>query len=384
MTLKSKICLVSNTSWSIYNFRSGLIDLLLDMDCQVIVYAPRDDSTLLLENRGVQFFDAKIDSHGKSIIKDLAYILRFYLFLNKHRPNLIINYTIKPVIYGSLLARILNVPVLNIVTGMGIVFIRNNILTTVVKILYKIAFKNINKVFFLNSDDHNYFVKNELVKKEVCTVLPGEGVNVSKFYPEALKSYEPTTINFVLIARILWEKGVGEYVEVARLAKKTMPNARFTLLGFVDTNNPRAITKNQIKSWNDEGAIEYLGSKMDVREVLRKSDCVVLPSYYSEGLPRSLLEASAMAIPIITTNSVGCRDVVEDGMTGIICEPKSVNSLKVAIEKFYGLTYEERVAMGVAGRNKVILQFDEKIVLKIYKATITELLGIYRNASCEV
>jgi glycosyltransferase involved in cell wall biosynthesis len=207
-------------------------------------------------------------------------------------------------------------------------------------------------------------------------LLPGEGVDVEKFTPVRDVSLETKSISFILMARMLWEKGVGEFVEVAKRIKTKFPNSRFALLGFVDVENPGAIGLNEVKRWENLGIIEYLGCTSDVRGVLRDFDCVVLPSFYSEGLPRSLLEASAMGIPIITTDSVGCRDVVQDGVTGMLCEPKDVNSLENAIERMCALSAQQRLRMGLAGRSKVLVQFDEKIVLNIYEESIRSLLDL--------
>jgi glycosyltransferase involved in cell wall biosynthesis len=370
------IILASNTSWSIFNFRSGVILLLQEQGFEVAVYAPRDEYTGRLESMGVKFFEATVDSKGKNVLFDLMYAFKFYNFLTVQKPVLTINYTIKSVIYGSIAARLANIPTINVVTGMGYVFNSQNWLTTLVRGLYKVALKSADKVFFLNREDRDYFLKKGLVNRNICVLLPGEGVDVEKFTPVRDVSLETKSISFILMARMLWEKGVGEFVEVAKRIKTKFPNSRFALLGFVDVENPGAIGLNEVKRWENLGIIEYLGCTSDVRGVLRDFDCVVLPSFYSEGLPRSLLEASAMGIPIITTDSVGCRDVVQDGVTGMLCEPKDVNSLENAIERMCALSAQQRLRMGLAGRSKVLVQFDEKIVLNIYEESIRSLLDL--------
>ena len=270
----------------------------------------------------------------------------------------------------------MHIPSLAVTTGLGFVFNSNNLLTRLTRSLYKFSLRFPSKVFFLNADDKNVFLQNKIIPKEKALLLPSEGIDTDYYQPipPSLKQKEFT---FLLIARLLWEKGVGEYVEAARILRSDDKiNARFLLIGYIDSDNPGGINKTQIQQWSDEGIVEYRGTAEDIRATISESDCVVLPSYYREGVPRTLLEAASMAKPIITTNNVGCREVIDDGINGFICKSKDSENLSEVIRKMIQLTPEEREKMGQSGRNKILNQFDEKIVINIYLKEIEQALKI--------
>jgi glycosyltransferase involved in cell wall biosynthesis len=253
---------------------------------------------------------------------------------------------------------------INNIAGLGTLFIKESAVTKIAKILYKVSQSKADKVFFQNRDDLAFFTGKGIVNAEKCDVLPGSGVDTNRFKPEY--KAENKKIRFLLIARMIWEKGIGEYVNAAREIKKTYPNVEFCLLGFLDVQNPGAITKNEMNEWVEEGVINYLGVSDKVDEVIKSADCVVLPSYYREGTPKTLLESGSSGKPIITTDSVGCRDVVDHGVNGYICEPRSWEDLKEKIEMFLALTHDEKLEMGRQSREKIKREFDEKIVIDKY------------------
>ena len=231
-------------------------------------------------------------------------------------------------------------------------------------------------VFFQNKDDLNFFLPNKLVKPSQVILVPGSGVDLIRFKAtsRATGPYaSPDCITFLLLARLLWDKGVGEYIDAARHLKKRHGNVRFLLLGQFDVANPAAIPEAKIEQWQSEGTIDYLGKTDDVRPYIEAADCIVLPSYYREGIPRSLLEAAASAKPIITTDSVGCRDTVEDGVTGFLCQPKNWEDLADKMEAVLLMTEDQRQAMGLKGREKMEREFDERIVIDRYLSVIKEL-----------
>jgi len=218
------------------------------------------------------------------------------------------------------------------------------------------------------------FISEGLVAKVKCDILPGSGVDIDRFTPIENKN-KNGFFKFLLVARMLWDKGVGEYVDAAKLIKEKNPDVEFQLLGFLDVENNTAISKEQMQKWIDAKYINYLGVSDDVKYEIAKADCIVLPSFYREGTPRILLESASMAKPIITTDNVGCRDVVDNGVNGFLCEVKNSKELAEKMEIMMNLTTEKRDAMGRSGRNKMIEEFDECIVIDKYVSSISEILN---------
>jgi len=242
--------------------------------------------------------------------------------------------------------------------------------------LYRLALGRSAKVFFQNNDDCQMFITGGLVRAEVADLLPGSGVDLSRFsvVPLGTACGAERTFRFLLIARMLWDKGVGEFAEAAKLIRDRWPQAECCLLGFMDVKNPGAISRAQMDSLVATGVI-YLGVSDDVRLQLAAADCVVLPSYYREGTPRTLLEAAAMGRPIITTDAVGCREVVDDGVNGFLCKPRDAVDLAATMELMLSLTYSQRAEMGLRGRAKMEAEFDEQIVIDNYLAAIEKILA---------
>lgn len=365
---KKKIVLSSNTSWSIFNFRLGLIKELLK-NYEVIVVAPKDEYSEKLIDLGCRYYDIYIDKKGINPINDLKTFWQYYRLYKKIKPDLIFHYTIKPNIYGTIAAKLNNIPSIAITTGLGYMFINNNIVTNIVKLLYKVSFKFAKQVWFLNQDDFDIFIKNKLIDKSKGFILHSEGVNTEKFKP--IKTEKKDDIfRFLLIARMIWDKGIGEYVKAAKIIKQKYKNVEFLLLGPVGVDNPTAIPKEQIDKWQKEGLVKYLGATDDVKSEITKADCVVLPSY-REGLSRVLLEAAAMEKPLIATNVAGCKEVIEDGINGYLCKIKDAKDLADKMEKMLNLPEDKRKAMGKAGREKIIKEFDERIVIEKYLKAIS-------------
>ena len=367
-----KICLVANTAWSMFNFRRGVIQSLINLGYEVVVLAPYDEAFDKLEEMGCVTIDLKMDARGINPIKDLFLIGRLYRFYKRLRPSLIIHYTIKPNIYGSLAAKVAGFPALAITTGLGYTFLNDNLVAKVARCLYKFAFNFPKEVWFLNNDDMKTFLDRNLVSPQKAKLLHGEGVDTD-FYAPNFEVMHDNKIRFLLIARMLWDKGVGEYVEAAEIVKQSYPDVVFQLLGACGVANPSVIERDQVAEWEHRGIIEYLGTTADVRPYIAQSSCVVLPSY-REGIPRTLLEAAAMAKPLIATDVPGCRDVVVDGETGFICNVKDPISLSNCCLKFINMEREQCDKMGTMGRNYVINNYDEQLVVETYVRTICKLV----------
>jgi glycosyltransferase involved in cell wall biosynthesis len=252
---------------------------------------------------------------------------------------------------------------------LGTVFLNDNLSSKVARWLYKVSF-NRNRVLFENEDDCKEFLAKNLVKKSQTTLIPGSGINTEAFQPKHTPSNSKNLI-FLLIARLIKDKGVVEYIEAIKSIRTKYPTVQFKILGSYYFGNPSSISEEEVKGWIDDGIIEYLGYTDAVLEEIEKADCIVLPSY-REGLSRVLLEGASMSKPIITTDVTGCRDVVDDGVNGYLVPPKDSKSLAIAIEKMIALSDEERIIMGQKGRLKVIKEFDEKIVIKHYLNVINQ------------
>ncbi len=363
---KKRAVFAANTSWYLYNFHQGLIQRLLDDGWQVHVVSPLDAHTDKLLAMGVDHHALKLSRRGTNPFADFTSMLRIRAMYQQIQPAIVFNYTPKLNIYSTFAANCLGIPVVNNITGLGTSFSKNNLLSFIVRSLLKFSQPKAAHILFQNEDDRKIFIDGGYIPAEKTSRIPGSGINLNKF--RAVEAPNDGMVRFVLVARLLKPKGIREYVEAAKEIKRQRNDVEFNLLGIPEPSSPTVIPLSQVKQWHDEGAINYLGRSDDVPSIVGGMDCVVLPSYYREGVPRSLLEAAAMAKPIITTDNVGCRETVEDGRTGFLCHPQSVSALASAINSVADLSHAQRVAMGELGRlrmqryfcvNKVIARYLE-------------------------
>ena len=373
VSLKStKVVIASNSAWSIVNFRAGFIRALLDSGFEVVAVAPPDEFTAQLFDLDCRYLPLPIDGCGTHPGRDLLLMWRFWRLLQRERPDVYLGFTVKPNVYGSLASHVLGIPVINTITGLGVVFMRKNWLTLLVRRLYRLSLIRSKMVFFLNEDDRQLFIEDGLVQCKKTDTLKGEGLNLDRFKLTPISPNNEHRFRFLLICRMLWDKGVGEYVEAARIVKRCFTKADFCLLGFLDVQNPSAIVRSQMDAWIAEGVVRYLGTRDDVRGEIEAADCIVLPSY-REGVPRSLLESAAMGRPIITTDAVGCREVVDDGVNGFLCRVRDADDLAKKMERMLALSREARIEMGRRGREKMEREFDERLVIDRYLEVISTL-----------
>jgi glycosyltransferase involved in cell wall biosynthesis len=367
--MRATVVVAANDGWNIVNYRAGLIRALKAAGFGVAVLASDGPHVSAIEQLGAEFHPVAMSPRGTSPIADLGVVARYVRVLRAVRPAAFLGFTAKPNIYGSIAARLCGVPVINNVSGLGTVFTRQSLLRRLVETLYGIALRQSATVFFQNRDDLALFERAGLVSPAQTALLPGSGVDLAHFAP-AERTVASEQATFLLAARLLWDKGIGEFVEAAR---RLRGRARFQILGIVEPESSAAVTLDQLRAWHAEGVIEYLGAAEDVRPAFATADCVVLPSYYREGVPRVLLEASAMAIPVITTDAPGCREAVEDGVTGLLCQPRSVDSLVEALKRMSGTAPAQRQAMGSAARKKMETDFREEIVHRAYLEALGKL-----------
>lgn len=341
---------------------------LIQKGYEVHTVAPVDDYTHFLVEAGCIHHKVRMDSRGANPIKDFALIIELWSIYRKIRPEIVLHYTVKPNVYGTIAATLLKIPVVNNVCGLGTVFLKKNMVSAIAISLYKLAFKYPKKVFFQNSDDLELFVNRKLIAREAVDLIPGSGVDLTHFQPMAFKRNKAFT--FLLISRLITDKGILEYIEAVRKLKAGGINARFQLLGAKDPEHKRGIKVEVIDKWIEEGTIEYLGTTSDVRQFISNADCIVLPSY-REGAPRTLLEAASSSKPIIATDVPGCHHVVTDKVNGLLCKLKDADDLAEKMQTMASLPDEDLKILGENGRTKMVNEFDEHVVIDRYLQTLS-------------
>lgn len=368
------VLLTGNTTFKLANFREGLIRRLLADGHRVTVVAPPDEYVEKIRALGCDFVPVQMDRNGTSPIAEARLLFSIFNVIRRTRPDVVFSYTIKNNIYGGIACRGLHIPFIPNVTGLGPTFNGTGLLNHTVRTLYRLAFGRARVVFFQNSSDLELFTDSRLVTKDRVRLLPGSGVDLNRFAATPLPE-SGEVIRFLLVARLLWDKGVGVYADAARKVRETFPQARFQLLGPLDPDSKSGVSEADLEKWIAEGVVDYLGSTQDVFPFLQVANCVVLPSYYREGTPRSLLEAGAVGRPIITTNMPGCRDVIVDGETGFLVAPRDADQLAAACKAFLRLSPEAQAAMGAASRRHIAQKYGEEIVIGAYLGIMEELSG---------
>lgn len=368
---KKTILFIGNTAWSMYNFRREVFLSFVKKGYEVWVCAPDDEFfSKKIQDLGCRFTPVKLSAKGVNPIEDILLTIRLLLLFLRLKPAVTFLYTIKPNIYGSIAAFLAGIPIIAITTGLGYSFLNRNFVAWISRKLYKFAFRFPREVWFLNQDDLDTFLQAELVTPQKAKLLNSEGINLEQFKPvDKSDIAECASSSFLLSARMLWDKGVGEFVKAAEILKKRYPQTRFALLGFVGIKNPSAIPEELLQQWVQKGIVEYLGVTNDVCSVIKDFDCIVLPSY-REGIPRSLMEGAAMEKLLITTDSVGCRNTVDNNISGFLCKIKDVESLVDCMEKVINMSISERNKMGQAGRKKMKDEFNIEFVIERYHTVL--------------
>lgn len=354
------VVLIGSSAFSLINFRGDLIEGLIRRGHKVGAVAPSasKDIAALLKGMGVVYFDIPLQRRGLNPLRDLIYLWRLFRLFLSIQPDLVLSYTIKPVIFVSIAARLAGIPYISsMITGLGYTFSGNTLLAralgTLAVYLYKISIRHNNVVFFQNHDDLKVFTKFNLLPSNVhSVVIPGSGVNVKHFSPATY----PGQIAFLMIARLVREKGVFEYLEAAKLLRPDYPMVHFRLAGFTGKGTSY-ISEDDLAEANRAGIVEYLGKLKDVRHAIADCSVYVLPTHGGEGIPRTVLEAMAMGRAVITTNTAGCREAVVDGRSGLLVTPRNVESLVAAMKRLID-SRREREEMGAAGRERAVQIYD--------------------------
>jgi len=378
-----RVAIISHHAPTIVSFRGALIRSLVQRGAEVWVLAPdyTPEIRAAVAELGATSIDYPLNRTGMNPLQDVRTLLALARILRRLRPDVVMPYTIKPVIYGTLAAALVGVPQrITLIEGLGYAFIDTPSLTlksrltrSLIKRLYSLALRRAQTVLFLNRDDLNEFVQIGIVERNQALLLGGIGVDLEE-WPPAPPTLEPIT--FTLAARLIREKGIVEFAEAACRIRMRYPNTRFLLLGGLDTN-PGALMQREVDAWVQQGVLEWCGHVPDVKPYLKQTSVYVLPSYYREGVPRSTQEAMAMARPVITTDAPGCRETVVQGVNGFLVPPRDVDALVAAMERFI-LQPDLIITMGQASRKLAEERFD---VHKINRL-ILQAMGIDHNDSC--
>lgn len=384
-----KIAFVSNSAWSVYNFRIDVVRFLLKQGYHITVIAPDDGYSEKLVTEGCTYISLDFDNKSENPVSDYFLYLHLRKLYRKIRPDFIFHYVAKPNIYGSMAASAENILSVAVVTGLGYPFAKKNLLFRIIKMLYKKALRNVKEVWFLNNEDAKVFVTEHIININKIKILPGEGVNTEYFAAsqspptEGWMSQQSDThkglndaagmglpFEFLMSTRLLKSKGISLYADAARILKKKHYNVHFSLIGFFEKNHPDSITQEDLNKWEQEGLINYYGFADDVRPYLTKADCFIFPSFYNEGVPRCLMEAASMELPIITSNNRGCKEVVLNNSNGYLCNLNDPFDLADKMEKIINLPEEERKKMGRNGRQLVLKKFDVSKIISEYANTL--------------
>ena len=359
------IVISANSAWNIVNFRKPIIASLLAAGWRVVALASPDAHVSAIKDLGAEFMPISVDSSGTSVIRDARLFADYLAAFRTLRPHAFLGFTVKPNIYGSLAARLLGVRTINNISGLGTAFMGPGPLNWLVSRLYRLSLARSFRIFFQNADDLQLFVTKGLVRPGQARRIPGSGIDLERFRASTRPRPGKDTFRFLFVGRLLRDKGLMEYAGAARLLRPRWPQVEFAILGFAGSDNPSAVPIAEVERWRGQGIVTYLGDTDDVRPFLEESDCVVLPSY-REGLPRTLLEAAAMAVPMIASDVPGCRDVVTDRENGFLCQARSAESLASAMEEMLRQDPAERSAMGHRARAKVEREFDQVLVVGAY------------------
>ena len=372
---KPLVTLLTNNDDDIYCFRKELIDGILGAGYDMLISCPYGEKFELMKDYQYIYDDPIIDRRGTNVVADFKLLLHYRKLFNKYRPDVVLTYTAKPGVYGSIAARMCGIPYINNVTGFGSVLKKTGIMRKFIMWLFKFAYSKADCVMFQNSTNMKLAQKAGMVKGE-CKLIPGSGVALERYpvqnYPEGGDGITGEPIRFNYIGRILHDKGVDDYIACAKQIKKKYPNTEFNMLGFIEPTESHY--EKDLKELQKQGIIVYHGSQKDVKPFIKRAHAIIHPSTYGEGMSNVLLENASSGRPIITTDNPGCKETVENGVSGFIYHGGKVNELVSTIEKFLSMSNDDRKNMGLLGRNRVEEHFSRQIVVEAYLEKIGHLV----------
>lgn len=372
MNYSNSILLTSNTSWYLYNFREGTIRAFIDDGYKVYCVAPYDEYSAKLEAFGVVFIPLNVIGKSVNPFNELRSILSIFKTLRTTSPDVVFNFTIKMNIYFGICCQILKIPYVNNVSGLGTAFLHNNLIYRLSRKLYEMTNKKSRNVFFQNEEDMAYFIDRGIVDPLNVILLPGSGIDTQKFaFKKKASSENP--LHFLMISRLIADKGVREFVVAAALVKKQYPLIEFTLVGDDKVSNKTAITSKEINQWKRDGAVKLTGNQINIMDYIYTSDVLVLPSY-REGMPRTVLEAASCGRPAIVSDVPGCRHSIVEDETGWLVPVKNSQSLADMMINLIEGDYQKISEAGQQARKHVEKNFCHSIVIDQYKEVLVAAL----------
>lgn len=362
-----KVLFIVNHPVVIYNFRKELVEKLIENNYKVFVSCPYGPKIEYLKSLGCIYVEASIERHGMNIIDELKLFSYYRKIIKNIKPDVVLTYTIKPNIYGSLASKTLGVPSIANITGLGMALQKKNMVSKILISLYKLSLSNAKCVFFQNEENQRFFIQNKVPMKKY-QILPGSGVNLKQYafseYPKDEKK-----IRFLFIGRVMRDKGIEELISAAKIIREKNKKVNFDIVGFYEDDY-----KKRVDELSKLDIVQFHGSKEDIQEYIKNSHAVILPSYH-EGMANVLLEAAAMGRPVIASNIPGCIETFDEGISGLGFEPRNASDLKDTLNTFLDLSHLDKRAMGIAGRKKMEKQFDRSIVVKAYFEEIDKILN---------
>ncbi len=365
-----RVAIAINRSWNIYNFRKGIVKSLLSDGHEVVAIAPRDEYSDRLVEWGCTFIPLEVSGTGINPFADISNILKFRSILKAQKIDILLTYTIKFNLYGTVASKFAGIPCICNVSGLGTVFLWRGLVSSIAKTLYSIIFRYSSYIFFQNDDDKRDFETLVHLDPKRTGLLPGSGINLLEFRHNP---YKPGgSCVFLMISRLLVDKGIKEYIEAAKIVKGSFSSAEFRLVGGLDTRHQRSVSESELESWIDQGLVKYTPHNDNIKQAIIESDVVVLPSY-REGTPRTLLEGGAIGRALIATDVPGCKHVVHDGENGLLCLPGDARDLSRKMISFIEMDAGQKIHMAQKSREIVENNFDEEIVIAQYRQIISKL-----------
>lgn len=364
---KALIAILTNNDDDIYCFRKELIERLILEGYEILISCPDGPKFELMSNISFKFDNPLIDRRGTNVFADFKLLIHYWKLFREMRPAVVLTYTAKPGVYGSLAARFLGIPYINNITGLGSVLCKKGLMRVFIMNLFKLAYSGATCIMFQN--DTNMKLAKELgwVRGDYM-LIPGSGVSLERYpvqdYPKGGNGIEGEKVVFNYIGRILHDKGVDDYIEVAKRIKKDYPNTEFNMIGFIEPTESHY--EKKLKVLGEQGIINYYGNQKDVKPFIAKAHAIIHPSTYGEGMSNVLLENASSGRFLITTDNPGCRETVNDGVTGYIYKGGDVDEMENVVKKFLVMDNEERKKMGLRGRKKMEEEFSREVVVNAY------------------
>lgn len=372
---KPLIALLTNNDDDVYCFRKELIDGIIGAGYDMLISCPYGEKFELMKDYKYIYDDPDIDRRGTNVINDYKLFRHYRKLFKKYRPDVVLTYTAKPGVYGSIAARTCGIPYINNVTGFGSVLNKTGLMRSFIMGLFKFAYRKAECVMFQNSTNMKLAQESGMVSGE-CKLIPGSGVALERYpvqnYPDGGDGITGETVRFNYFGRIMHDKGVDNYIECAKRIKAEYPNTEFNMCGFIEPTE--AHYEAELKQLGEQGVVFYHGSQKDVKPFIARAHAIIHPSTYGEGMSNVLLENASSGRPLITTDNPGCMETVDEGKSGFIYHGGNVDELTATVKKFLAMPNAERKAMGLAGRAKVEKEFSREIVVQAYLEKIGSIL----------